>query len=399
MPGRSAKEIYAEHREFARRYGQPVESTPHANAKDVNRRLRIGYISGDFRDHSVAFFIESVLERHNRKAFEVFCYYNFMHADSVTERLKARADHWRDVAALNDDDLVSLIRSDVIDILIDLSGHTAHNRLLALARKPAPVQVTWLGYLNTTGLDAMDYRITDAHASPEALFDDVHTEELIRLPGSQWCYRPHKDSPGIVPPPSIKSGFITFGAFTNLAKIGQPVIDLWSRLLEKMPESRLLIVGRGLGTVGDDFLSRFARNGLAVERISLREFGPFEEYLSLHDTVDIVLDTFPFTGGTTSCHALWMGVPIVTIVGDTPASRGGASILNTIGLGEFVAQTAQQYLDVAANLASNPGRLAELRATMRERMAASPLMDETRFTRHLEKAFRSMWRTWCKKNQ
>ncbi len=399
IPGRGARDIYAEHLEFARRYGRAADPRPYANGKEANRRLRVGYISGDFRDHSVAFFIEPVLEKHNRRAFEVFCYYNFPRGDAVTMRLKALADQWRDVAALDDGALVDLIRADRIDILVDLSGHTAHNRLPALSRKPAPVQATWLGYLNTTGLDAMDYRITDAQASPEGMFDSFHTEALIRLDGSQWCYRPQAGAPAVAPPPSANAGFVTFGAFTNLAKLGQPVIDLWSRVLEKSPGSRLLIVGRGLAAAGDDLVARFARGGVAAGRISLQEFGPFQDYLALHGAVDVVLDTFPYTGGTTTCHALWMGVPVVTVVGDTAASRGGASLLNAVGLGELVEQTDQQYVDIASGLASNPGRLSELRSTMRERMAASPLMDEARFTRHLEQAFRTMWRTWCKKTR
>ena len=397
IPGLDAAAIFAEHRAFARRFCATAKPVPHGNIPKPGRKLRIGYVSGDLRDHPVAFFLEPVLARHDRKKFEIYCYYNFARADAATERLRSLADHWRDVIALDDAALANRVREDAIDILVDLAGHTGHSRLLAFGRKPAPVQASWLGYLNTTGLEAIDYRITDAHASPEGPLDALHTEKLVRLPDSQWCYRPPAECPEVAPPPCVASGRVTFASFTNPAKIGRTTIELWARLLERLPGSRLLVVGATLISIPDEYLERFTRAGIAPGRLQVLGAKPFLEYLALHGAADIVLDTFPYSGGTTTCHALWMGVPVVTLAGETAASRGGASLLHAVGLGQLVAQTPEQYLDIAAALAADPKRLAALRAGMRRRMSASPLMDEERFTRNLEKAYRKMWRTWCAK--
>lgn len=396
VPGRSAKEIYAEHREFARRFSPRAEPAPHANHRDPERKLRVGYVSGDFRDHSVAFFIEPVLASHDRDLFDVVCYYNFARTDPVTERLKSLVSAWRNIAMLSDDVLAQVVRDDSIDILVDLSGHTAYNRLLAFARKPAPVQATWLGYLNTTGLDSMDYRITDARACPPGPLDELHSEELLRLPDSQWCYRPAGGAPRIAAMPAGRGGGVTFGALTNLAKISAATIDLWSRLLLKAPQSRLRLGGKGMSAVESTIRSRFARNGIAADRVELAGHGPFQEYLASHSAIDIILDTFPYTGGTTTCHALWMGVPVVTLVGDTATSRGGASILSAVGLQDLIAESPESYVEIAAELAADLGRLEKLRSGMRKRIKSSALMDEPRFTRNLEIAYRSMWRQWCR---
>jgi predicted O-linked N-acetylglucosamine transferase (SPINDLY family) len=393
--GRTPAEIYAEHREFARRFCPPADARPHPSSRDPERRLRVGYVSADLRHHSLAFFIEPVLASHDRTHFEIFCYSNSAHSDAVTERLRSSADEWREVHALDDETLAGLVREDGIDILVDLSGFSANNRLTAFARKPAPVQATWLGYLNTTGLDAMDYRITDERASPAGLLDAFHSERLIRLPDSQWCFQPAADSPEVAPPPCVKSGSITFAAFSNPAKIGPEVIELWSRLLARVAGSRLLLIANGLASVPDQYEARFVHHGIARERFRVLGSKPFREYLDLHGEADVMLDTFPYTGGTTTCHALWMGVPVVTLVGDTATSRGGASLLHAVGLAELVAQSPAQYVDMAAGLASDPARLAALRAGLRERMLGSALMDAQRFTRNLESAYRAMWRSWC----
>lgn len=398
--GRQSADIYAEHRAFAQRFYRPANTRPHRNDPDPGRKLRIGYVSGDFRDHPVGQFIAPVLAQHERSSFQISCYCNSPNSDGVTAHLRRHADRWHEVFDLTDKALTELIRRDAIDILVDLSGHTANNRLHAFAYKPAPVQVTWLGYLNTTGMQEMDYRITDAHASPEGVFDDFHSERLVRLPDSQWCYEPPADCPQVVEPPSASTGYVTFGSFSNLAKIGPPVIALWSRLLARVPDSRLLIAWRGLASIRDEYRARFARHGVAPEQIELSDRLPFQDYLARHGATDIVLDTFPYTGGTTTCHTLWMGVPVVTLTGDTATSRGGASLLSAIGLGKLVAETPDEYLDIAAALAQDRRRLAELRAGMRDRMAASPLMDAKRFTRNLEEAYRAMWLRWCAgKNQ
>jgi predicted O-linked N-acetylglucosamine transferase (SPINDLY family) len=397
-PEIAPQQVFEEHREWARRHAAGLRSVSetHSNSREPGRRLRIGYVSGDFRHHSIAQFFEPVLARHDFSALDIFCYSNLAHADETTERLRSSAAHWREIAPLDDESVAELIRSDEIDILVDLSGHTRYNRLLVFARRPAPVQATWLGYMNTTGLDTIDYRITDARASPEGPLDALHSERLVRLPDSQWCYQPPPGCPEVTIPPAVREGKpVTFGAFSSLAKIGPRVIALWCKLLERLPDARLLIVGLGLESIREEYLSRFTARGIAPGRIELRAFQSFLDYLAMHADADAILDTFPYTGGTTTCHALWMGVPVVSLAGESAPSRGGASLLGTIGLEELVADTPEQYLDKACSLAGDLGRLSTLREGMRARMSASPLMDTARFTRHLEQAYRSMWHRWC----
>jgi predicted O-linked N-acetylglucosamine transferase (SPINDLY family) len=391
--GLSPADLYAEHRGYARRLGASGGPRRHPNSPDPGRRLRVGYVSGDFRTHPVAHFIEPVLAGHDRDRFEVFCYYNHGRSDEVTERLRRHATRWRDVSTLDDDALVRLVGDDAVDLLVDLSGHTGKNRLPVFARKPAPVQATWLGYLNTTGLDAVDYRISDGSASP-AGFDAFHSERLVRLPHSQWCYRAPAASPDVTDRPSARPR-VTFAAFSNLAKIGPPVVDLWSRLLARVQGSELWLVCPGMRSVAAEQLERFVRRGVDPARVRLGDIRPFRQYLELHGEVDVMLDTFPYAGGTTTCHALWMGVPVVSLVGDTAPSRGGASLLGALGLDELVARTPEDYVDIAARLAGDRARLAALRSRLRARMAASPLMDEQGFVRDLESAYRAMWSSWC----
>jgi predicted O-linked N-acetylglucosamine transferase (SPINDLY family) len=395
LPAQTPQQIFAEHRRFAQRFATDTGAQQHPNKPQPMRRLRVGYVSADLRDHAVAFFIEPVLARHDRNEFEIYCYYNHARKDEITDRLRPLADHWRDVAGLKDDAFTALVRDDAIDILVDLSGHTGHNRLLAFNRRPAPVQVSWLGYLNTTGLDAMDYRITDAYASPRGPIDGFHTEKLVRVPGTQWCYRPPSDSPQVAPPPSVATGNVTFAVFANPAKISDPSIRLWARLLGVVPGARLIVAGATMRVVPQEFAERFIALGVPRERLTILGARPFLEYMKLHRDVDIILDTHPYSGGTTTCHALWMGVPVVTLTGETATSRGGASLLHAAGLEELITNSADEYVDVAATLARDPRRLARMRAGMRRRLAASPLMDEAGFTRNLEKAYRSMWRNWC----
>lgn len=397
VPGLLQADIYAEHREYAKRHCPAAAPRRHRNSPDPARKLRVGYVSGDFRKHPVAHFIEPVIARHHRDRVEVFCYYNNPHTDEFTTRIHSRADAWRDVFPLRDEALAGLIGEDAIDVLVDLSGHTGLHRLNVFARRPAPVQVSWLGYLNTTGLDAIDYRVVDGYTSPEGMFGAFHSERLLRLPDSQWCYQPPLDCPDIGPPPSARGGPVTFAVFSNLCKIGPSVIELWSRLLARVADSRLLVVGPGLASIRGEYLERFTRHGVPASRVRLEESKPFREYLELHREADVMLDTFPYAGGTTTCHALWMGVPLVSLAGDTPPSRGGASLLNVVGLSELVALTPEEYLDVAAGLANDPGHLAALRAGMRERMRNSALMDSERFVRNLEDAYAEMWRAWCEK--
>jgi protein O-GlcNAc transferase len=395
LPGAAPEAIFQEHLDFAQRFFPALPRDDHANAPDPERRLRLGYVSGDLREHPVAQFLEPVLARHDASAFQVFCYSTHHVPDAATARLQALCPVWRQLTGLDDDAAVQAIEADGIDILVDLSGHTAFNRLAVFARKPAPVQVTWLGYLNTTGLSAMDYRITDHLACPDAGFDALHSERLARLPHSQWCYQPPAECPAVVPSPAVASGTVTFACFANLAKIGPHVIELWSELLQRVPGSRLLLVRRGLTSLSEDYLARFRAHGIAEERILLEEAKPFREYLELHGRADIVLDTFPYAGGTTTCHALWMGVPVVSFAGRSIPSRSGASLLTAAGLGHLAAESTGEYLEIAQSLARDLPALAALRAGMRARLQTSPLMDGETFTRDLEQAYRSMWRAWC----
>jgi predicted O-linked N-acetylglucosamine transferase (SPINDLY family) len=395
-PGRTAAEIHAAHRAYADTFCAPAGArAPHANPRDPGRRLRVGYVSGDLREHSVGHFFEPVLGNHDRAGFEIFCYFNHPGGDATSARLRAQAHAWRPTYALSDDALEALIRRDAIDLLVDLSGNTLYNRLPVFGRKPAPVQLTWLGFPGTTGLRAIDYRIADPHTCPEGLLEGCHSERLLRLPRCQWCYQPPSGSPAVGPPPSAASGAVAFGVFCNLAKVTDPAMALWSRLLERVPGSRLLLMGRGLRQIGADVLARFSRQGADPSRVELLEGRRFPDYLALHGSVDIVLDTLPYSGGTTTCHALWMGVPVVSLAGETPTSRSGASLLSAVGLEALVARSPEAYVDIAARLAQDAARLALLRSGMRERMLASPLMDAAGFTRALEEAYRSAWRRWC----
>jgi protein O-GlcNAc transferase len=395
LPDRTARDIYAEHRKFGDLFSGSKAGALHVNDRDPDRPLRVGYVSGDFYQHSVAFFVEPVLAAHDRRGFEITCYYNSHRSDSTTERLRAHVQRWRSIMGLPDAELVRLIREDAIDILVDLSGHTANNRLPAFALKPAPIQATWLGYLNTTGLKTMDWRITDARATPEGQLDALHSERLLRLPDSQWCYQSPADCPDVAPPPSAERGYCTFAAFSVPSKINSRVLALWSRILERVPRSRLVIIASGLLAIQPAHREPFRRAGIADDRLELGPMLNFADYMAFHNSVDVMLDTFPYTGGTTTCHALWMGVPIVSLVGETATSRGGASLLHALGLPELIAESEDQYVDIAAGLASDAQRLAALRAGLRERMAVSPLTDAERFTRKLENAYRTMWRDWC----
>jgi protein O-GlcNAc transferase len=387
--------VFQEHRAWAERCSGSLPVAAHANRADPDRRLRLAYVSPDFRQNAVFFFIDPVLQHRDRSRFEVICYSDVEAEDALTTRLLGMADGWHSTAWLSNEAFAERIRADAIDILVDLAGHTAGGvRMPMYARKPAPVQVTWLGYLNTTGLRTMDYRLADWHACP-AEMDRYHSERVVRLPDSQWCYAPVPGGPEVGPLPALETGSITFGSFANLPKVTAEVIALWSRVLQEVPRSRMVIVGRGMGQLSERFAERFARCGVEASRIEFREFMAMKEYLSFHNRVDINLDTFPFTGGTTSLHSLWMGVPIVSLAGRHVPSRGGASILSVLGMEELIAATPDQYVAIAASLARDLHQLGHLRRGLRARLEASPLCDGIRFARNIEAAYRKMWRAWC----
>lgn len=395
------REVLALHRRWEDMHARrllPAEAT-YPNARRTGRRLRIGYVSPDFRQHSIAFFLTPLMAHHDHRIFEVFCYSDVRRQDELTRQLKSYADRWQDVAGMSDEDVASLVREDEIDILIDLALHSGSNRMLVFARKPAPLQVTWLGYAGTTGLRAMDYKITDRVLDPPGETEAFHTETLFRLPDCYWCYTPPPTCPPIAPLPAAIRGAITFCAFQNLAKVSPRAIELWARVLRSVPRSRLIVKARGLGGQATRARLRqsFGERGIGDDQIEFENWSSMSEYLGRFSEVDIALDTTPFNGGTTTCHALWMGVPMVTLAGRSALGRMGASILQNIGLPDLIAGTPREYIEIAARLADDTGRLAELRRGLRDRMKAAPLTDALRFTANIEAAYRAMWVRWCEK--
>ena len=309
--------------------------------------------------------------------------------------MKSYADHWRDIATLSDAQVAKLVRKDRIDILVDLAGHIGGNRLLVFAHKPAPVQMTYIGYQATTGLAAMDYRLTDEWSDPPGVTDAFHTETLLRLPRCFFCYQPSPDAPPIIELPRADNGYITFGSFNAFGKVTPEVLATWATLLAEVPNAKLTILADAAPSQQAYLNDIFQREGIDAQRITLANRRPRAEYLELIQQADIALDPFPFNGHTTTCDCLWQGVPVVALAGNHYASRFGSSAHQHVELQDLVAQTPQQYVETAARLAADVGRLAKLRQELRPRMAASPLVDYVGFTRNLEAAYRQAWQDWC----
>lgn len=400
-------DLLVDHREWDRRFAKPLDpgvNVPRngrdANGRDADpaRRLRIGYVSADLRSHSVASFIEPLLGAHDRTAVEVFCYSSTIH-DAVTPRIRARADGWRETRHLGDAALAELVAQDRIDVLVDLAGHTADNRLLCFARRPAPVQVSYCGYPGTTGLSAIGWRLTDAIADPEGDSDPHYVERLWRLPNGFLCYQPEvANLPPANPLPAMTRGAVTFGSFNNLSKLNDAVLELWAAVLNSVPGSRLLLKCRGLGDEGPQrrVRERLAAAGLDANRITVAPYTRTRlEHLAIYNEVDIGLDCFPYNGTTTTCEAMWMGVPVVTLRGDGHPGRVGASLLTRMGLTDLIAQTPSAYVATCARLAADLPRLAGLRAGLRERFVGSPLGSPDILARDIEAAYRGMWAAWC----
>jgi protein O-GlcNAc transferase len=394
----SPKELADEAQAFGARVADPLlRKRTLIRDKNPERRLRIGYVSPDFHDHAVNYFFEPLLRLHDRAQFEVFAYSNNQIDDAVTARLKKEFDHWRDIKILNDDKAADLIEADQIDILVDMAGHTGYNRLLIFARKPAPVQVTWLGFPATTGMKSMDYRITDVHAEPEGMTESLNVETLWRLPEIFCCYGAHENSPAVIDhPPFEDNGYITFGCFNNFAKVTDPVLATWAQIMERVPNSRLLLEIRGLESpkFRGEIETRLQCPGLELDRVILEPRKRSNQFV-LYNKIDIALDPFPCVGGTTSMDTLWMGVPLVTLAGKHFVSRMGVTILTNAGMPELIAKNADEYTQLAASLANDRERLRALRHNLREKVTASPLMNQEKFTRTMEAAWRGMWRKWC----
>jgi protein O-GlcNAc transferase len=391
------EELFRRHRNFGARLeaAHPERFRPFANAPDPDRRLRVGYVSSDFSLHPVALFFLPLLENHDRNAYEVHCYSTGSRRDAVTSEIERRCDGWREAALMSDEALADAINRDGIDVLIDLTGHAGPLRLAVFAQRPAPVAASWLGYLGTTGLKRIHYRICDAYSDPDAIAARWHTESLVQLPHSQWCYRPFLSRTHGAVAPLARNGFVTFGSFNHVSKVSGSARALWARVLARVPESRLLVTGVPAGRARESLAADFRGAGVSPDRVAFVPRMAMEAYLDRYADVDIALDTTPYGGGATTCDALWMGVPVVTLAGLGSASRSAASILTTVGLGDWVAGTADEYVDVATRAACDPTVVAEARRSLRSRMMSSPLMDEWSFARDFEGACRRMWRAWC----
>lgn len=364
------------------------------NATDSVRPLKVGYVSKDFKLHSVAFFLEPIMANHDRENFRIYCYASLFHTDEVTERYKGLAHVWRDIALVNDDDVAQLIRADEIDILVDLSGFTTGERLSVFARKPAPVQVSYLGYPATTGMSAIDYRLVDEITDPVGAADHFYSEKLWRLPHCFLTYQPLAVAPEVESPPCLSKGYVTFGSFNTALKVTERVVEIWSRILNAVPDSRLMLKSSTFSSEKGKayFQSLFARQGLGGDRVELFSWHPDPAgHLGLYSKVDIALDPFPYNGTTTTCEALWMGVPVLTLAGNRHSARVGTSLLSQAGLSELVADSAEDYVQRAVALAGDQDRLVSLRGSLRQCMRNSPLLDHAGFTRRLEQAYREMW--------
>lgn len=386
------------HRSWSKRHADALsgDRRDYKNSRNPDRQLKIGYISPDFRRHPVGFFLLPTLEARSCSSHYAVCYSTSGEVDAVTIALRAAVDQWVEASSFGDDSLAAKVEADEIDILVDLSGHTAHNRLRVFARRPAPIQASWLGYFDTTGMSAMQYVVTDAWEVPAGV-EGRYSEEVVRLSAGRFAYRPPAYAPDVVTPPSERTGAITFGSFNNLGKLSESTIRIWSVLLSKVPSSRLLLKWSSLADEGVAGMVRahFSRYGVAPERLILRGASPHEVMLDEYGELDIALDPFPFSGCLTTVEGLWMGVPFVTFAGARPVSRQSAAILQRIGLGELVASDEASYIDCAADLAFKPNKLSELRLGMRNRMRASTILDGSAVAESLESAYREMWRKWC----
>jgi len=395
-PRCDAAAIWQEVQRWQQRHAAPLVtgSARHPNDRAPERRLRVGYVSPDFRTHPVGRFLLPLVEAHDRQQVEVFCYASVRVPDELTERFRTVADVWRDVRRLSDEQLAAGIREDRIDVLVDLSMHMLGNRLLAFARRPAPVQVSYLAYCGTTGLKAIDYRLTDSYLDPPGGDESCYAEQSVRLPDCYWCYRPVLDTPPPHEPPSAASGRVTFGCLNNFCKLSAETRDAWGRLMAAVPASRLLLHAHA-GSHRDRVRGTLAAAGVDPQRVEFVDLLPTREYFGVYRQIGVALDPFPYGGGTTTCDALWMGVPVVSLAGRTAVGRAGLSILSNLGLADLVAHDVEQDVQLAAGLAADLQRRAELRATLRTRMQGSALMDAPLGARHVEQAFRQIWRRWC----
>ena len=386
--------ILAEHRRWNARHAAPLQHKiePLDNDPAPNRRLRIGYIAPDFREHCQSLFTIPLFSNHDHERFEIFCYSDVAQPDAVTAQLRQCADVWRNIVGMSDDRVAETIRKDQIDILVDLTVHMAFNRLRVLAMKPAPVQASWLAYPATTGVETIDYRLSDPYLDPPEN-DGFYSEETVRLPDSYWCYDPMTSGPKIKAAPVTRNGFITFGCLNNFCKINDATLELWAEVMREVPGSRLLLLAPR-GSARPQVLDVLGRCGIAPTRIDFTERMHRGTYLKLYHRIDIGLDTFPYNGHTTSLDAFWMGVPVVTKLGRAAVGRAGFSQLSNLGLLDLCGNGDAEFVEIARQLSNNLQRLTHLRASLRGMLERSPLMNAPRFARGMEAAYRQMWETW-----
>lgn len=398
----SPQEIFVEHLAWARRYADPLidEIKVHLNPRSPGKKLRIGYMSGDLWWHVAIHFLEPILLQTDRNRFEVFLYHTSPKEDHITARLKSYHYHWRDVASYTDEALCDKIRDDGIDILVEISGHTQNNRLLVMARKPAPVQISWIGYPNTTGLSVIDYKITDAYFDPPGGFADaINSEKLIRMPHSGWCYRPFQELESSPPlPPAIQKGYVTFGCLNRITKTTEETLALFAKILRAVPNSRLFMRDNPLGNEAyrKKFIKFFNDWGITEDRFEMTERLVYSQYYKSYYHVDVSLDAFPYNGGGTTCDSLWMGVPVISLEGKNFVSRMGVSFLSNVGIPELIAKTQDEYFAIAVRLATDLDYLHMIRQRLvREKILQTPLMDSKTFVKDLEWAYQKIWQRWC----
>lgn len=395
-PGFDGRKLYEEQLRWRERHAARFEkrAPPHRNERSIDRRLRIGYVSRDFRRQVVGLNLLPLFREHDHRKFEIICYSDAPRRDDLTDRFRGCADAWRESNGLTDEQLARCIQEDKIDVLIDCGVHTAHNRLLAFARQPAPVQATFAGYPGTTGLSTVAYRLTDPYLDPPGLHDLCYSEESIRLPDSFWCYDPGDCDLEVNALPAVERGSITFGCLNSVCKVNSLVLTIWARIVRGVAHSRLILLA-GEGSHRAEISDQLAAHGVSRDRVAFVPVRPRLQHLQRYHVIDLGLDTIPYNGHTTSLDSFWMGVPVVTLVGPTVVGRAGFSQLMNLGLPDLIAHTPEELGEITAKLADDLPRLSGLRATLRRRMQESPLMDAPRFARGVEAAYREMWRRWC----
>jgi predicted O-linked N-acetylglucosamine transferase (SPINDLY family) len=389
----SAEDEGAAHRAYQQAAAGIRPRQPPKRTLGDGERLRIGYVSPDFREHAVGVFLEPLLTHHDRSRFEIHCFSTYPRGDALTERIRSRVDQFHEVHSLNLGELDEFVRSRSIDVLIDLAGHTGHNRLPLFACKPAFLQATYLGYPSTTGLDSIDIRLTDWVADPEGMSESIYSEKLVRLPNSFAVFQPPANAPEVTPSPSLANGYVTYGTLGRYEKWTAAMIQRWATILRAVPNARMRLIGTGLDhpRSRDQFLLRLQDGGIDVSRIDPIGRLPFKDYLAEILNFDLLLDTFPFNGHTTTIQALYMGVPTVTLAGTIHRSRMGASVMTAMGLTDYIAHSAEEYEQTAIRLGRDPGALATLRPLLRDRLLRSSLCDAPGFTRSFEASLLAAW--------